>query len=127
MSPFILCDGASSLYGEDNGRTYHKCGRCGFMFVHPHPGEQEVPEFYDGESGMTFHRSADQERDDEGKYEALLRYRLLKPYLDRCPTGYQFARRFEKLERPRTCLDVIIPGHPEYCGENGISILYSRV
>ncbi len=85
MSRCILCDNLSSgPYVEDNGWTYHKCATCGFMYLHPHPSEQEVREFYDGESGMTFHRSADLERDDEGKYEALLRYHLLKPYLDQC-------------------------------------------
>lgn len=85
MSRCILCDGDSSRpHVEDNGWTYHKCDGCGFVYLDPRPTPEEVRDFYDGEAGMTFHRSADEARDDEGKYEAHLRYRLLKPFLDRC-------------------------------------------
>ncbi|HXG12338.1 MAG TPA: class I SAM-dependent methyltransferase [Gemmataceae bacterium] len=40
--PCPFCGGASSLYVEVFGDTLGKCGRCGLVFLSPHPGKDEM-------------------------------------------------------------------------------------
>lgn len=81
--PCPLCGAAA---GEPNAVaerdwTYHRCGGCDLLFLHPMPDPASLEHLYACHEGQTFNREADRSLTYERTLEARLRWKMVSRHL----------------------------------------------
>lgn len=79
-----------SPHHDEGDHSYHRCGACGFVFLLPIPGAEELHRLYEEEVGATFHHGAEIGGAFEKRLEARLRLATIADALDRAPDRRAF-------------------------------------